>query len=114
MSIFNFKLSLEKSQIQKGFLLFETAITISVIMLLSLYICNWYSRIVLEHTVFNKKIEALNLACNFIESYKASNIFNKNKKINFRIEKDKDLNNFLWLYVSVDNINIKTGLIYEK
>lgn len=125
MSIFNFNPYKYESQTINGFLLLEISVTLVIIMLLSLYACNWYSNLQREYVIFDQKSQALRLACNFIERYRAlknfniNNYNNLNKSLVFNVslEKDKGLKNFAWLIVTVtlkenfEKIIIKTGVI---
>ncbi len=122
MSIFNFSLSKRQSQL-KGFLLLEISITIVMIMMMSLYVVTWYSKIINNHVLFIKKSNALIIASNIIEKIRLEKKISKfiyNEEgfdIEVKLDKVKQLNNFYWLQVTVafnnnlEHIILKTGLV---
>jgi len=130
MSIFNFNPYKGQSQMINGFLLLEISIMLVLVMLLSLYVCNWYGKVLKDHVILNQKINALHLACNIIERYRACNFFDINNDrfikdfdkdliLEIKFKKDKELKKFLWLIILItlkqnsEKMVFKTGIIRD-
>ncbi len=135
MSIFNFNLQPTQSQspgefkqkIKNGFMLFEVGVVLVLVVITSLIIMSWFSRILEENILSKSRLEAVFYASDLIEKFyvsedmkfnlklHAQKIEKDKYKVDYKISKDNKLSNYRHLQLKIfwDHFGREESVVFE-